>query len=387
MAIAAEDFDTQFLASSVALCISGTHLSQPQSYAVCVAAMRGARAVGTRVALDIDYRPVLWGLTSPGLGEQRYVQSGDVSAHLQTVIPECDLVVGTEEEIHIAGGSTNTIEALERLRELTPGTLVVKRGPMGCVAFAGAIPDRIDDGLKGPGFPVEVFNILGAGDAFMAGFLRGWIRDEPLERCCAYANACGALVVSRHGCAPAMPSWTELSAFLEHGSPTRRLREDVRLERVAPQHDAYAPLGRFGGARVRPSDPVPRHGCASAGAATGRIVACKRLIAEGRDSAQTDCSVPGSFSMTAMARRSFPRSPVAGGGSRDQSSCRVPDPWRSKPATRSPHTCAPGPASTWPKCLVHFTPTIHGNCGSSNSSACANCRPPASQRSTNFWSR
>ncbi len=165
------------------------------------------------MALDIDYRPVLWGLTSPGLGEHRYVQSGEVSAHLQTVIPLCDLVVGTEEEIHIAGGSTDTIAALQRLRELTPGTLVVKRGPMGCVVFPAAIPDSIEDGLKGPGFPVDVYNILGAGDAFMAGFLRGWIRDEPLERCCAYANACGALVVSRHGCAPAMPSWIELNAF------------------------------------------------------------------------------------------------------------------------------------------------------------------------------
>jgi 5-dehydro-2-deoxygluconokinase len=103
---------------------------------------------------------------------------------------------------------------------------------MGCVVFPAAIPDSIEDGLKGPGFPVDVYNILGAGDAFMAGFLRGWIRDEALERCCAYANACGALVVSRHGCAPAMPSWIELNAFLEHGSPTRRLREDAQLERL-----------------------------------------------------------------------------------------------------------------------------------------------------------
>ena len=68
-----------------------------------------------------------------------------------------------------------------------------------------------------PGFPVEVFNTLGAGDAFMAGFLRGWLRGEPLERCCRYANACGAIVVSRHGCAPAMPTWAELEHFLATG--------------------------------------------------------------------------------------------------------------------------------------------------------------------------
>ena len=52
---------------------------------------------------------------------------------------------------------------------------------MGCVVFPGAIPDRLEDGIRGPGFPVEVYNTLGAGDAFMAGFLRGWLRGEPIE--------------------------------------------------------------------------------------------------------------------------------------------------------------------------------------------------------------
>jgi 5-dehydro-2-deoxygluconokinase len=232
MAISSEDIDAEFLGSATGLLVSGTHLSQPGTCEACRLAMALARSRGTRVILDIDYRPVLWGLTSPGLGEQRFVASDQVSAHLQTVVPGCDLIVGTEEEIHIAGGSTDTLAALRRLRELTPALLVLKRGPMGCVAFEGAIPDSIDKGLVGRGFPVDVFNVLGAGDAFMAGFLRGWLRDEPLERCCAWANACGALVVSRHGCAPAMPSWEELQHFLAAGSPTRRLREDAELEHL-----------------------------------------------------------------------------------------------------------------------------------------------------------
>jgi 5-dehydro-2-deoxygluconokinase len=77
-----------------------------------------------------------------------------------------------------------------------------------------------------------VFNILGAGDAFMSGFLRGYLRDEPIEDCCKYANACGAFAVSRHGCAPAVPSWTELQYFFQHGSTTKALRKDARLERI-----------------------------------------------------------------------------------------------------------------------------------------------------------
>ena len=245
MGLCVADVDPAFIATARALLISGTHLSQPQTCDACVAAMHAAKAAGTRVVLDIDYRPVLWGLTSPGLGEQRYVRSDEVSAHLQSVLPLCDLVVGTEEEIHIAGGDPDNLAALRRIRELSPALIVMKRGPMGCVAFDGAIPANLDDGVSGPGFPVEVFNVLGAGDAFMAGLLRGWVRNEPLPQALRYANACGAIVVSRHGCAPAMASWDELAQLLRHGSAHRRLREDKALEhlhRVSTRHRRWPSL-------------------------------------------------------------------------------------------------------------------------------------------------
>ncbi|WP_395455210.1 5-dehydro-2-deoxygluconokinase [Azospirillum melinis] len=232
MAICEEDVREAFIASAKAVVVSGTHFSTPTTEAAMRKAMRLAHQNGTRVVFDIDYRPVLWKLTGHGLGEERFVADGGVTALLQTILPGCDLIVGTEEEFHIAGGSTDTLAALRRVRELTGATLVCKRGPMGCVVFPGAIPDSLEQGIRGPGFPVEVYNVLGAGDAFMSGFLRGWLRDHPLEECCAFANACGAFAVSRHGCAPAIPTWTELSYFLKNGSPTPRLREDARLSHI-----------------------------------------------------------------------------------------------------------------------------------------------------------
>ncbi|MDM0014855.1 5-dehydro-2-deoxygluconokinase [Variovorax sp. J22P168] len=279
MAIDAQDVAAAPMASATALLLSGTHLSQPQTYRACMTAAELARAAGTRVVLDIDYRPVLWGLTSPGMGEQRFVPSDQVSAHLQTVLPACDLVVGTEEEIHIAGGSADTHAAIRRIRALTTATIVVKRGPGGCVVFDGAIPERLEDGLQGPGFPVDVYNVLGAGDAFMAGFLRGWLVDEPLARCCTFANACGALVVSRHGCAPAMPSWEELQHFMARGSSTRRLREDIGLEhlhRVTTRTRRWKELCILAfDHRVQFDELVARHG-----GGPGRIEAFKSLVAE-----------------------------------------------------------------------------------------------------------
>src|SRR4051812_2417919 len=288
MALDSNDVDAAFIGSAKALLLSGTHLSQPGPFAACRTAMAAASDAGTRIVLDIDYRPVLWGLTSPGLGEERFVPSGRVSAHLQTVISDCHLVVGTEEEFHIAGGSTDSLEALNALRQLTDATLVMKQGPMGCVVFDGPIPDDLEHGVQGPGFPVEVFNVLGAGDAFMAGFLRGWLRDETIERCCAYANACGALVVSRHGCAPAMPSWIELQHFLLHGSRERAVRFDADLEHL---HRATTRLRQWPELAILAFDhrvqfeelagAKARVGGAIDASARERIARFKRLVAAG----------------------------------------------------------------------------------------------------------
>jgi 5-dehydro-2-deoxygluconokinase len=148
------------------------------------------------------------------------------------VLAGCDLIIGTEEEIRIAGGSDDVLAALRRIRALSAAVLVLKRGPMGCVVFPGPIPAEIDGGIIGKGFPVEVYNVLGAGDAFMAGFLRGWLRDEPLETCATYANACGAFAVSRLLCSPEYPTFAELTHFLREGSPQRALRKDEVIAHI-----------------------------------------------------------------------------------------------------------------------------------------------------------
>jgi 5-dehydro-2-deoxygluconokinase len=214
MALREADLDDAYLASARAVLINGTHLSAPGVFAASLGAARRVKANGGRVVFDVDYRPVLWGLTPKDLGENRFVSDAGVTARLQAALPWCDLIVGTEEELCILGGSEHLIAAIQNIRTQTRATLVCKRGARGCVAFAGDIPDDIESGLVVPGFKINVLNVLGAGDAFMGGFLRGWLRDETLEESCRMGNACGALVVSRHGCAPAMPTWPELQSLL-----------------------------------------------------------------------------------------------------------------------------------------------------------------------------
>ena len=232
MALDEGDIDEDFVASAASIVVTGTHFSKPNTDAAQRKAIRIAKANGRKVVFDVDYRPNLWGLAGHGAGEERYVRAEHVTTHLQTILPDCDLIVGTEEELHIAGGSEDTLETLRRIRAVSEATIVCKRGPMGCVVFPGDIPASLDDGVRGPGFPVEVYNVLGAGDAFMSGFLRGWLRGEKLETACAYANACGAFAVSRLLCSPEIPTFTELSYFLDHGSPHKALRHDTAINHI-----------------------------------------------------------------------------------------------------------------------------------------------------------
>nr|WP_314605576.1 5-dehydro-2-deoxygluconokinase [uncultured Janthinobacterium sp.] len=232
MAIDASSVDAAFIASSKALLITGTHFSTSAMHAVSTQALKLARANKVRTVLDIDYRPVLWGLSGKADGETRFVSNEGVTRHLQAILPHFDLIVGTEEEFMIAGGGADIMASLRAVRAVSSAILVVKRGPLGCAVIESVIPAGLDDAFNYQGVRVEVLNVLGAGDAFISGFLKGWLRGEDYEECCRYANACGALVVSRHGCAPAMPSPVELDYFLANADKLTRPDQDATLARL-----------------------------------------------------------------------------------------------------------------------------------------------------------
>ncbi len=238
MAITEDDIEESYIAQSRALLITGTHFSTDYINRISNLALDRARRNDVRTVLDIDYRPVLWGLTARGDGETRFIASDGVTAHLMKILPKFDLVIGTIEEFNIAGGSLDIMASLRAVRAATKATLVVKRGPMGCAVIDGAVPATLDDAFNGKGVEVEVLNVLGAGDAFSSGFLSGWVRGEDYDRCARYANACGALVVSRHGCAPAMPTRVELDYFIAHAASIPRPDQDVTLTRL---HRVTAP--------------------------------------------------------------------------------------------------------------------------------------------------
>ena len=241
MAIGEAEIEENYIAQARALLITGTHFSTQYIDGISNRALDRARAHDVRTVLDIDYRPVLWGLTKRGDGETRYIASDTVTAHLQRLLPKFDLVIGTIEEFSIAGGSGDIMRSLAEIRRHTNAVLVVKRGPLGCAVIEGAVPESLDEAFNGSGVQVDVLNVLGAGDAFSSGFLSGWVRGEDYDACARYANACGALVVSRHGCAPAMPTRVELDYFLANAERIPRPDRDATLTRL---HRVTAPRAR-----------------------------------------------------------------------------------------------------------------------------------------------
>jgi 5-dehydro-2-deoxygluconokinase len=232
MALDEGDIDEGFIASARAVVVTGTHFARPGPEAAQRKAMRLIRQAGGKVVLDIDYRPNLWGLAGHAAGDNRYIASDAVSARMKTVLPDCDLIVGTEEEVLIASGESELLPALKTIRALSSATIVLKRGPMGCIVYEGAISGDLEDGIVGKGFPIEVYNVLGAGDAFMSGFLRGWLGGESLQTAATWANACGAFAVSRLLCSPESPTFAELQYFLEAGSQHRALRRDEAINHI-----------------------------------------------------------------------------------------------------------------------------------------------------------
>lgn len=232
MALDESDVDENFIASARAIVVTGTHFSQAQSEAAQRKAIRIAKANGRKVAFDIDYRPNLWGLAGHAEGFERYVKSDAVSSKLKSILRDCDLIVGTEEEIMIASGADDVLGALKAIRSVSAATIVLKRGAMGCIVYDGPISDDLEIGIVGRGFPIEVFNVLGAGDAFMSGLLRGWLGGEDWATSATWANAGGAFAVSRLLCSPEYPTWAELQYFLKNGSKHMALRKDEALNQI-----------------------------------------------------------------------------------------------------------------------------------------------------------
>lgn len=216
IALTIDDVLAAPLGDTLMLEISGTGLSQEPSRSATLFAAGQARTAGATVVLDLDFRSDQW---------------HDPRAYgvvTRSALPLVNMVIGTEEEVHAAmlrdpdqltitysqisaPQIQGDLEAnVAALLALGPEAVVVKRGARGTSVYlcSGEVIDV-------PGFPVEVMNVLGAGDAFAAGFIYGRIKGWDWYQSARMGNACGAIVVTRHGCANFMGYEEEVLQFIE----------------------------------------------------------------------------------------------------------------------------------------------------------------------------
>lgn len=175
-----EDFDLEEIAEAPLLYATGTGLAQSPSRESTLAALRGHR--GTTV-FDLDWRPTLW--DEP---EEYPPLAAEAAA-------AADVVIGNEEEVAAAGLTGVPV-------------LVLKRGERGATVYEDGEETDV------PGFPVDVVNGLGAGDAFAAAMGHGLLRGLPLVEAVRRGTVAGALVAGQLACSEAMPRLEELEAAL-----------------------------------------------------------------------------------------------------------------------------------------------------------------------------
>lgn len=196
--------------------ISGTALNVEPSRSAVFYAAEVAIENKTDVILDIDFRADQW----------KDIRSFGVM--VRALLPKVKIAIGTEEEVLAA-----TLQSVDQVRikhqqisapEITgdinssvqkilrsgPEVLIVKRGAKGVTIFYS--DGRIEEV---PGFPVDILNVLGAGDAFASGFIFGYLQGWSHYKSCRLGNASGAWVVQKPGCANDMPYYNELMMFVE----------------------------------------------------------------------------------------------------------------------------------------------------------------------------
>ena len=196
-ALRPEMLDPAYFSNIEWLHISGSTLALSSACReTCQQALKYTRDNGGRFSFDPNLREELLSIEPSRRIFDSYIAAADV-------------LLPTAEEAHALTGKNDDDQAAQAFISETKKILVLKRGVQGCSIYFGDKRFDID------GFEVEEIDPTGAGDCFNAAFLTGLDHDWPLEEVGRFANAAGALAVTRKdpmGGAPTREDIDELLA-------------------------------------------------------------------------------------------------------------------------------------------------------------------------------
>lgn len=186
-----EDVDEELIAHARVLHVSGITLALSASARAAVyRAVEIARAAGVVVSFDFNYRSSLW-------------SREDACQQITALARHANIVFAGEDELDILGEGEPTGQA----RLLSAGgerIVVVKRGEKGALSVEGDIVH------EAPARPVSVVDPIGAGDAFVAGYLAALLDGLDAAGRLTLACATGAYAVTIAGDWEGMPSRADL---------------------------------------------------------------------------------------------------------------------------------------------------------------------------------
>ncbi|WP_091228503.1 sugar kinase [Microbacterium sp. 3J1] len=199
------DLPDGWVESGVLLHLTGiTPLLSDTAHAAVRCAIDRARDAGASVSFDINYRSALAPASVAG-------------PVLREIAERADVVFGGVEEFAILYPDATPADAAGRLRDAGCATAVFKLGPDGASVVTA---DSVTDGR---GFSIDVVDTVGAGDAFVAGFLSALVEGLGTDEILRRANACGAIACLVPGDWEAAPTRRDLERFLAgDADPVRR---------------------------------------------------------------------------------------------------------------------------------------------------------------------
>ncbi|WP_435281727.1 sugar kinase [Streptomyces koelreuteriae] len=168
-------------------------------------AVSAVRASGATLCLDVNYRAKLWSRET-------------ATAALRPLAAQADILVASDDELALAapGGTVTEAQQVEALLACGVREVVVKRGAEGAEVF------NASGAVTCPALDVPVEDTVGAGDAFVAGYLSALLDGEPIDRRLERAVTLGAFAVASRGDWEGLPVREELG--LVHAVPGSTLR-------------------------------------------------------------------------------------------------------------------------------------------------------------------
>lgn len=204
--------------------ISSTRLFEISATALNIEPSRSAAFYAAEVAvknhipilIDLDFRADQWhdprsyGVTARAYLKYSTIALGTEEEILATMLKDPTQISIKNQQISAPEIKGNVDDAIGEIMDLGIEALIVKRGEQGSSVY-------LQDGsvIDAPGFPVEVLNILGAGDAFASGLMYGYLNNWDWYKSLRMGNACGAILVTKPGCSNFNPTLNEVMSFIE----------------------------------------------------------------------------------------------------------------------------------------------------------------------------